>query len=41
MGALANGLDTPADRNFAIGRVVLTNDLQSYAVGEQLTVLQM
>jgi hypothetical protein len=40
-GARANGLDTCTDRNFAIGRVVLTNDLQSYAVGEQLTVLQM
>jgi hypothetical protein len=40
-GARANGLDTSTDRNFAIGSVVLTNDLQSYAVGEQLTVLQM
>jgi hypothetical protein len=40
-GARAIGADTSADRDFAIGRVVLTNDLQSYAVGEQLAVLQM
>ena len=30
-----------ADREFAVGRVVLTNDLQSDAVREHLAVLQM
>jgi starvation-inducible DNA-binding protein len=40
-GARANGLDTSAYRDFAIGRVVLTNDLQSNSVREQLVRLQM
>jgi hypothetical protein len=39
--ARANGLDASADRDFAVGRVVLTNDLQSHSVREQLAVLQM
>jgi hypothetical protein len=39
--AAENGLDTSADREFAVGRVVLTNDLQSQSVREQLAVLQM
>jgi hypothetical protein len=36
-----NGLDSSADLDFAVGRVVLTNDLQSHAVKEQLAALQM
>jgi hypothetical protein len=40
-GARANCLDTSAYREFAIGRVVLTNDLQSYSVRQQLAGLQM
>jgi hypothetical protein len=36
-----NTADTAADRDFAVGRVVLTNDLQSHSVREQLVVLQM
>jgi hypothetical protein len=39
--ARENGLDASADRDFAVGRVVLTNDLQSHSVREQLAVLQM
>jgi hypothetical protein len=39
--ARAKGLDPSADREFAVGRVVLTNDLQSDAVREQLAGLQM
>jgi starvation-inducible DNA-binding protein len=36
-----NGLqtDTSADRDFAVGRVVLTNDLQGHSVQEQLGAL--
>jgi starvation-inducible DNA-binding protein len=39
----ANSLHTviSADTDFAIGRVVLTNDLQSHSVREQLVGLQM
>jgi hypothetical protein len=33
--------ETSADRDFAVGRVVLSNDLQRHAVREQLAVLQM
>jgi hypothetical protein len=35
------GLDASAHPDFAVGRVVLTNDLQSHSVREQLAVLQM
>jgi hypothetical protein len=39
----ANGLHagTSGDPDVAIGRVVLTNDLQSHAVSEQLAMLQL
>ena len=40
-GANSPQTDTSADRGFAVGRVVLTNDLQSFSVREQLAVLQM
>ena len=32
--------DTSADRDFAVGQVVLTNDLQVHSVREQLSALQ-
>lgn len=40
-GANCLQTDAPADGDFAIGRVVLTNDLQRHSVREQLLVLQV